>query len=148
MFRPTEPTQRWIDATERAWNTRDCDALVLGNAIDCRWRNRVYFLWGREQIRTYVERQLRRESELRTILEPWSEAERRLSFRFASELRNDSGGWLRVYGSEELELDAAGLVQRRFTTANEHAIAEHERLLRWSAGPRPPDHPSLSELGF
>ena len=82
--------QRVRDA-ECAWNTRDCDALVLTNAIDCHWRNRVYFLWGREQIRTYIERQLRREIDQRVIFEPWTEGDRRLAYRFAAEFRTDSG---------------------------------------------------------
>ena len=140
--------QQRVRYAECAWNTRDCDTLVLSNTIDCQWRNRVYFLWGREQIRTYIERQLRREIDQRMIFEPWAEGERRLSFRFASEFRNDSGSWFRVYGCEEMEFDEAGLVRRRFTSANEHAIQEHERVLRWAPGPRPGDHPSLSELGF
>jgi nuclear transport factor 2 (NTF2) superfamily protein len=108
----------------------------------------VDFLWGREQIRIYIERQLRRETDRRLILEPWAETDGRLSLRFVAELRNDSGSWLRVYGSEELEFDVSGLVARRFTTANEHAIRERDRMLRWPAGIRPPDHPSLSELGI
>jgi uncharacterized protein len=139
--------QRVRDA-EHAWNTRDCEGLVMGNAIDCLWRNRVYFLWGREQIRTFVERQLRREIEQRMILEPWAEGERRLAFRFAAEFRNDSGSWFRAHGCEQMEFDETGLVRRRFTSANEHAIEEHERMLRWASGPRPADHPTLTELGF
>jgi nuclear transport factor 2 (NTF2) superfamily protein len=139
---------QWVRNAETAWNTRDCDALVLSNTIDCHWRNRVYFLWGREQIRTYVARQLRREIDHRVIFEPWAEGDRRLSYRFAAEFRNDSGSWFRAYGSEELAFDEAGLVKRRFTAANEHPIQEHERVLRWAAGPRPGDHPPLSELGF
>lgn len=139
---------QWVRDVESAWNTRDCDALVLSNTIDCHWRNRVYFLWGREQIRTYVERQLRREIDYRVIFEPWAASDGRLSCRFAAEFRNDSGSWFRAYGSEELAFDEAGLVKRRYTTANEHSIQEHERVLRWSAGSRPADHPPLSELGF
>jgi len=139
---------QWIREAECAWNARDCDALVLSNAIDCHWRNRVYFLWGREQIRTYVERQLRREIDLRVIFEPWAEGEHRLSYRFAAEFRNDSGSWFRAYGNEDLAFDEAGLVRRRFTAANEHAIQEHERVLRWTAGPRPGNYPPLPELGF
>lgn len=140
--------QQLVRDTEHAWNTRDCDALVMSHTIDCHWRNRVIFLWGREQVRTYLERQLRREIDQRAIFEPWAESERRFLFRFAAEFRNDSGAWFRVYGCEGVDLDEAGLVRRRFTSANEHAILEHERVLRWPAGPRPSDHPSLSELGF
>ena len=148
MSRLSVVMQERVRNAEHASNTRDCERLVMGHTIDCLWRNRVYFLWGREQIRTFVERQLRREMDQRMIFEPWAEGERRLAVRFASEFRNDSGAWFRAYGCEEMELDEAGLIRRRFTSANEHAIQEHERMLRWSPGPRPADHPTLTELGF
>ncbi|WP_010188217.1 DUF1348 family protein [Sphingomonas sp. PAMC 26605] len=35
--------QRVRDA-EHTWNTHDCDAHVMNNAIDCLWRNRFYFI--------------------------------------------------------------------------------------------------------
>lgn len=139
--------QRVRDA-ETAWNTSNSDRLVRSSTIDCQWRNRVDFLWGREQIRLYIERQLRREMDRRVILEPWAETGRRLSLRFAAEFRNDSGTWLRVHGSEEMEFSESGLIARRFTSANEQEIRESDRMLRWAEGPRPHDHPSLSELGF
>jgi nuclear transport factor 2 (NTF2) superfamily protein len=148
MSRLSAVMQQRVHEAEHAWNSRDCDSLVMSNAIDCLWRNRVYSLWGREQIRTFVERQLRREMERRVIMEPWAEDERRLAVRFASEFRNDSGSWSRAYGCEEMEFDDAGLIRRRFTTVNEHATEDHERVLRWAIGPRPDDHPPLTELGF
>lgn len=133
---------------EYAWNTRNLDAIVLGNTIDCLWRDRVNFLWGREQIRAQVQRQARREIDGRVLMEGWAETEERISFRFAREFKDDSGTWYRAYGSEALQLDPSGLVKRRLTAANEHVIKEFERTLRWPAGPRPADHPSLTELGF
>lgn len=139
--------QRVRDA-ERAWNTGDADTLVLSNTIDCHWRSRTDFLWGREQIRTFVERQLRREIDRRLIFEPWAEDGRRLALRFVCEFRNDSGSWFRVYGNETMEFDEAGSIARRFTAANEHPIRERDRMLLWAEGPRPDDYPSLPELGF
>lgn len=141
-------TQQFVREAERAWNVRDVNAIVLSNAIDCLWRNRVQFLWGREQIRAFIERSARRELDYRTIYEPWASSGRCLSFRFAAEFHDDSGTWFRTYGSEEIELDDAGLVKRRLTAANEHPIQEHERVLRWTAGARPLDHPTLTELGY
>ena len=82
------------------------------------------------------------------VSELWAHAGRRVALRFSSEFRDDSGTWFRTYGSENWECDAAGLVQRRLSSANAHPITEHERKLRWAAGPRPADHPSLSELGL
>lgn len=133
---------------EHAWNTGDLDALVLSNTIDCLWRNRVNFLWGREQIRAFLVRQARRQLEPKVIFELWAETEAHLAVRFAAEFHDDSGTWYRAYGCEEIEFDSMGLAKRRLTTANEHPIRERERILRWPAGPRPPEHPTLSELGF
>lgn len=148
MYRLGPAMQQRVRDAESAWNTGDSDTLVLSNRIDCHWRNRADFLWGREQIRAFVERQLRREIDRRLIFEPWAEDGRRLALRFACEFRNDSGSWFRTYGSEEMEFDDAGSILRRFTSANEHPIQEHDRTLRWARGPRPNDYPSLSELGF
>lgn len=148
MPRFSPATARHVRDAENAWNTRDLKAILLGHTIDCHWRNRVNFLWGREQIRAFIERQLRREIDLRMIIEPWAEGDRRLSMRHAAEFHTDSGTWFRLYGSEELEFDDAGLIKRRLTAANEHPILEHERLLRWPQGPRPAEHPGLGDLGF
>ncbi len=148
MPRFSPAMEQHVRAAENAWNSRDLQAILLASTIDCHWRNRVNFLWGREQIRTFLERQLRREMELRIVIELWAEGDNRLSTRHAAEFRNDSGTWFRVYGGEEIELDDAGLVRRRLTAANEHPIQLHERSLCWPEGPRPPDHPGLTELGF
>jgi nuclear transport factor 2 (NTF2) superfamily protein len=137
-----------VRAFERAWNAGDVEAIVYSNAIDCFWRVRMEFLWGREQIRSFMERQARCEIDLRVVCEPWAETHRRLSVRFAAEFHNDSGTWFRVLGSEDIEFDTAGLACRRFTAANEHPIREYERMLRWQAGPPPVDHPTPTELGF
>jgi nuclear transport factor 2 (NTF2) superfamily protein len=144
----SQPAQKHIRDAENAWNLGDLEAIVMSNSIDCFWRARVNFLWGREHIRAYVERQPRREIDFHTIFEGWAESEGRLSMRFASEFRNDSGTWFRAYGSEEMEFDRAGLVIRRLTAANEHPIQEHERRLVWPRGRRPSAFPTLSELGF
>jgi hypothetical protein len=148
MIEVSAAARRHVEQAEREWNARNTNALVLCHTIDCHWRDRVTFLWGREQIRSHLERQARRAIESRILLELWAEAHGRIALRFAREFRDDGGTWFRVYGSEELELDSSGLVKRRLTAANEHPIGEHERALRWPKGPRPADHPTLSELGL
>jgi nuclear transport factor 2 (NTF2) superfamily protein len=137
-----------VRAAENARNTGDLDAVVLSNTFDCQWRNRVDFIWGREQIRTFLSRKWRREIEHRVINELWAWSSRRVAIRFSCEFRDDSGTWFRVYGNENWEYDDTGLVSRRFTGANEHPIHEHERALRWPLGARPADYPSLAELGL
>ncbi|MDG3439013.1 DUF1348 family protein [Nitrospirillum amazonense] len=137
-----------VRTAEDGWNLRDLDAVVLSHRIDCHWRSRADFLWGREQIRTFVTRKWRREIEMRTIKELWASHGARVAVRFASEFRNDSGTWFRAYGNEAWQYDETGLICRRLTSVNEHPIQEHERMLRWRLGVRPADHPSLSELGL
>jgi uncharacterized protein len=143
------PAVEWyVRDAENAWNMRNMDAILLAHSIDCQWRSRVEFLWGREQIRAFLDRKLHGAIELRVILEPWAEAEGRVSLRHAAEYHNDSGVWFRAYCIEEIEFDYAGLVRRRLTAVNEHPIHERERLLRWPSGPRPAEHPGLGELGL
>jgi nuclear transport factor 2 (NTF2) superfamily protein len=36
----------------------------------------------------------------------------------------------------------------RYASINDQPIREEQRLLRWPAGPRPEDHPGLSQLGL
>ena len=143
----SDPFER-VRTAENAWNLRDIDAVVLGHRIDCQWRNRADFFWGREQIRLFITRKWRREIDFRTQTELWSWSGTRLSTRFSSEFHDDSGTWFRSYGNESWEYDAAGLIFRRLTSVNEHPIRPHERVLRWEAGIRPADYPSLTELGL
>lgn len=137
-----------VRAAEDAWNQRNADAVVLSSSIDCQWRYRDDFLWGREQIRQFVARKWRREIELRVINELWAWDGGRIAIRFSSEFRDDSGTWFRTYGNENWECDDTGLVRRRLSSVNAHPIDQHELKLRWPLGPRPIDYPSLSELGL
>jgi len=137
-----------VRAAEDAWNRRDVDAVVLSSSIDCQWRCRSDFLWGREQIRQFLARKWRREIDFRIINELWTWDGGRIAIRFSTEFRDDSGTWFRTYGNENWECDDTGLVRRRLSSVNAHPIDEHERKLRWPLGPRAIDYPSLSELGL
>ena len=68
--------------------------------------------------------------------------------RFAYEWRDDSGSWFRSYGNENWAFDAHGLMNRRIASINDLPIAAADRLFDWPHGPRPPDHPGLTELGL
>ncbi|MDQ2082948.1 DUF1348 family protein [Xanthobacteraceae bacterium Astr-EGSB] len=137
-----------VRAAEDAWNTREIDAVVRSSTIDCQWRIRTDFLWGREQIRAFIARKWRRELELRMVQELWAWTGHKIAIRISSEFCTDSGTWFRAYGNENWECNEAGLVHRRLSCINEHPIEEHERVLRWPAGPRPAGYPTLSELGL
>jgi nuclear transport factor 2 (NTF2) superfamily protein len=69
--------------------------------------------------------------------------------RFAYEYHDDSGQWYRAYGNENWEFDENGLMHHRHASINEHPIKPEERKFFWDAsGPRPADHPGLSDFGF
>lgn len=71
-----------------------------------------------------------------------------MAVRFAYEYHDDSGQWFRAYGNENWQFDAAGLMELRFASINEHPIAEAERKFHRTLGRRPDDHPGLTELGL
>jgi hypothetical protein len=80
--------------------------------------------------------------------EVWGFRENRMAVRFKYEWRDAAGGWCRSSGVELWEFDEAGLMRRREASINDEPIAEAERRFRWALGPRPADHPGLTELGW
>jgi nuclear transport factor 2 (NTF2) superfamily protein len=133
---------------EDAWNTRDCESVALAYTEDSIWRNRAEFLTGRQEIVAFLRRKWARELDYRLIKEVWTFAGNRIAVRFAYEWHDDSGYWFRSYGNENWEFDRNGLMCRRIASINDLPIAETDRKFRWPLGPRPDDHPGLSELGL
>ncbi len=143
-----ETAPQKVRAAEDAWNTRDPATVVLAYTTDCRWRNRIEFPSGRIEIEAFLVRKWRRELNYRLIKELWGFRGNRMAVRFAYEYHDDSGQWFRAYGNENWQFDAAGLMEVRFASINEHPIAETERKFHWVLGRRPDDHPGLTELGL
>lgn len=137
-----------VRRAEDAWNTRDPEKVSLAYTPDSRWRNRSEFLNGRAEIVAFLRRKWSRELDYRLIKEVWAYGGHRIAVRFAYEWRDDSGHWFRSYGNENWEFDANGLMKTRYASINDLPIAEPDRLFRWEQGPRPQDHPGLSELGL
>jgi nuclear transport factor 2 (NTF2) superfamily protein len=137
-----------VRMAEDAWNSRDPVRVSLAYTEDSRWRNRAEFPVGREQIVEFLKRKWARELDYRLIKELWACSENRIAVRFAYEWRDDSGHWFRSYGNENWEFDAAGLMRLRFASINDLPIAEAGRKYHWPLGPRPADHPGLSDLGL
>ena len=137
-----------VRAAEDAWNTRDPARVALAYTPDCRWRNRAEFPVGRAEIEALLTRKWNRELDYRLVKELWAHAGSRIAVRFAYEYRGDSGQWFRAYGNENWQFDAAGLMELRLASINEHPIAEADRKFHWPLGRRPDDHPGLTELGF
>jgi nuclear transport factor 2 (NTF2) superfamily protein len=154
MARPPLPPFNEITAAQKvrlaedAWNTRDPERVASAYTEDSRWRNRAEFLHGRPQIIGFLQRKWARELEYRLIKELWAFHGNRIAVRFQYEFHDDSGNWYRAHGNEQWEFDADGLMRRREASINDVPIRESGRLFRWPQGPRPADHPGLSELGL
>ena len=138
-----------VRAAEDAWNTCDPKRVSLGYTVDSKWRNRSEIFEGRDKIVAFLTRKWNRELDYRLIKELWAFTDNRIAVRFAYEYRVDSGNWFRAYGNENWEFDENGLMTHRHASINDLPINQAERKYHWDRkGPRPSDHPGLSDLGF
>ena len=143
-----ETAAQKVRMAEDAWNSRDPARVVLVYTPDTRWRNRVEFPVGREQVQKLLERKWAKELDYRLIKELWAFTGNRIAVRFAYESHDDSGQWYRSYGNENWEFNEQGLMVHRFASINDLPIKETERKFFWPLGRRPDDHLGLSELGL
>ena len=153
MPAPTPPFTREtaiakVRMAEDGWNSRDPHRVSLAYTEDSRWRNRAEFINGRAEIIAFLTRKWNKELDYRLIKELWAFSDNRIAVRFAYEWHDDLGHWFRSYGNETWEFDAAGVMQRRFASINDLPINEADRRFHWPLGPRPDDHPGLSDLGL
>jgi uncharacterized protein len=138
-----------VRGAEDGWNSCAPERVALAYTEDSIWRNRSEFITGRAEIIAFLTRKWRRELEYRLIKELWAFTEERIAVRFAYEYRDDSGNWYRAYGNENWEFDGNGLMRRRHASINDLPIKPDDRLLHWDrSGPRPAEHPGLSDLGL
>jgi nuclear transport factor 2 (NTF2) superfamily protein len=133
---------------ENAWNSRDPVKVSMAYTVDSHWRNRAEFVNGREEIQAFLKRKWARELDYRLIKEIWGFRENRMAVRFIYECHDDGGRWFRSFGNELWEFDPHGLMRRRIASINDLPILESERLFHWPLGPRPDDHPGLTDLGL
>ena len=137
-----------VRMAEDAWNSRSPATVAQAYSPSSQWRNRVEFVAGRDEITAFLTRKWDRELEYRLIKELWTFADARIAVRFAYEWHDDSGSWFRSFGNENWEFEPNGLMRRRIASINDMPIREEDRLFRWPLGPRPKDHPGLSDLGL
>ncbi|MFG1275809.1 nuclear transport factor 2 family protein [Xanthobacter autotrophicus] len=133
---------------EDAWNSRNPERVSLAYTPDSRWRNRSDFLVGRPAIVAFLTAKWQKELDYRLIKELWGLNDNRIAVRFQYEWHDADGAWYRSYGNEQWEFDENGLMRRREASINDVAIRENERRFLWPLGPRPADHPGLTELGM
>jgi nuclear transport factor 2 (NTF2) superfamily protein len=154
MTRPPVPPFTFEDAVKKvrmaedAWNTRDPAKVALAYTPDTRWRNRFEFLNGRAEVEAFLTRKWAVENQYRLIKEIWAHSDTRIADRFCYEYHDASHQWYRAHGNENWEFDADGYMAVRHASINDVPIAEADRKFRWSEGPRPADHPGLTELGL
>lgn len=137
-----------VRMAENAWNTRDPEKVALAYTEDSRWRNRSEYFQGRDAIVEFLKRKWARELDYRLIKELWSFHENRIAVRFKYEYHDDSGNWFRAHGNELWEFDERGLMRRREASINDMPILAADRKFFWQQGPRPDDHPGLTEMGL
>jgi len=133
---------------EDAWNSRDPARVARAYTADSRWRNRSELFQGREAIAAFLTRKWSHEHDYRLIKEVWACTGNRIAVRFVYECRGEGERWMRAYGNEQWEFDEHGLMRRREASINDLPITERDRLFHWPLGPRPAEHPGLSDLGL
>lgn len=143
-----ESAARKVRLAEDAWNGRQPEQVAAAYTPDSQWRNRAERFAGRVEIVDFLTRKWQREHDYRLIKELWAQEGNRIAVRFAYEFRDDSGQWFRAYGNENWEFAADGRMRRRIASINDLAISEEDRLFHWPQGPRPADHPGLTDLGL
>jgi nuclear transport factor 2 (NTF2) superfamily protein len=138
-----------VRAAEDGWNGRNPQKVALAYTEDSVWRNRAEFIRGRAAIEAFLTRKWAKELDYRLIKELWTCGGNRIAVRFAYEWHDDSNNWFRSYGNENWEFDERGLMRRRVASINDLPIAVNDRKFHWPApGPRPAEHPGLTELGL
>jgi len=120
-----------VQAAEDAWNTRDPERVALAYTLDSEWRNRTEFFSGREAIKAFLQRKWQKEHEYRLKKELWCFMDNKIAVRFEYEWHDQAGQWFRAYGNENWEFADSGLMQRRYASINELAIAALERKFLW-----------------
>ena len=138
-----------VRLAENAWNTRNPQSVALAYTEDSRWRNRSAFLTGRPAIIAFLTSKWSVERNYRLIKELWCHSDSHIAVRFVYEWQAEGGQWWRSHGNEMWQFNGEGLMEQRHASINDVAIEEGERKFRWdSTGPRPADHPGLTELGL
>ena len=125
-----ETAKEKIQLAEDAWNSQDPERVSLAYTTDSEWRNRNEFINGRAEIVAFLSKKWQKELNYRLKKEYWAHTDNRIAVRFEYEYQNQAGEWFRAYGNENWEFDDNGLMQKRFASINDLAIAERDRKLK------------------
>lgn len=125
---------RKVQAAEDSWNTREPERVAQAYTEDSVWRNRDWFLTGRDEIVAFLTQKWNRELDYALRKELWGFRGHRIAVRYQYESHDADGQWWRSYGNELWEFTDDGLMSRRESSINDIAISESERHI---FGPRP-----------
>ena len=125
-----ETAKEKIQLAEDAWNSQNPERVSLAYTPDSEWRNRNEFINGRAEIVAFLSKKWQKELNYRLKKEYWAHTDNRIAVRFEYEYQNQAGEWFRAYGNENWEFDDNGLMQKRFASINDLAIAEKDRKLK------------------
>lgn len=118
-----------IQLAEDAWNSQDPARVAIAYTVDSEWRNRDQFINGREQIIIFLIAKWQKERHYKLKKQYWAHTDNRIAVRFEYEYQAPDGQWYRAYGNENWQFDANGLMEQRFASINDVAIAETDRRL-------------------
>lgn len=147
-FTRESATQK-VRGAEDAWNARNAEKVALAYTEDSYWRNRTDFVDGRTAIIAFLKQKWARELEYRLVKEMWAFDDNKIAVRYCYESQGTDHKWYRSYGNENWQFNEAGLMRWRHSSINDLEITDAERKFHWdTSGPRPADHPGLTELGL
>ena len=143
-----ESAMQKVRIAEDAWNNKSPENIATAYSLDSQWRNRDQFVKGRDEIIKFLSGKWDKELEYRLIKELWAYEGNRIAVRYVYEWHDKDGNWFRSHGNENWAFNEKGLMTERHASINDVVILESERKFLWPLGPRPADHPELSELGL
>lgn len=118
-----------VQAAEDAWNSKDPKKVSLAYSPNSKWRNRIEFLQGRDEIETFLQAKWEIELDYKLKKTLWSFTDNRIAVTFTYEWHDHAGNWFRSHGNELWEFDELGYMQTRIASINDQPIAESERTL-------------------
>lgn len=124
-----ETAKQKVQMAEDAWNSKDPVKVSKAYSIDTEWRNRIEFIYGRDEVQAFLTKKWKEELEYKLKKELWGFTGNRIAVRFEYEYKNKNGDWFRAYGNENWEFDENGLMKKRFASINDLPIKESERKL-------------------
>ena len=120
-----------VKAAQDAWNTRDPEVVVKGYSVNSKWRNRIEFFSGHDEIKKFLKRKWSKELNYKLMKELWAFSGNKISVRFEYEWKDaDTGKWMRTHDNEHWEFNEDGLMQTRDMSANDYSIDESERRIK------------------